>query len=226
MNRISKTTIETVLILTASLFLGGCSSFGDANQSKSQTSLPSEGMGNIKDAKLAVDFSDEGVKVFYSSLGNVDRIEVFGHAPVWKGNHTVIAEADAMDKLVKFVYGQSVSSNKKVEILSKALDIASDDLNKSYQTVDGAITLTKKQIEAVPSPNPTSDSQESSNKRIAKTVDQTLVSTVNSMYSQGRLTAIRKVRDEVQDGGKQYVAIYQWSKKDQATANYVRSLMK
>lgn len=226
MNRISQRTIEAVISVTAAFFLGACSSIGDAKQSKYQAAGQTQEMGNIKDAKVSVDFSDEGVKVFYTSFGNVDRIEVFGQAPVWKGNYTVIAEADAMDKLVKFVYGQSVSSNKKVEILSKALDIANDDSSKSFQSVDGSTTLTKKQIETIPSPNPSSESQEGSNKRIAKTVDQTLVSTVNSMLAQGRLTAVRKVRDEVLDGGKQYVAVYQWSKKDQASASYVRALMK
>jgi hypothetical protein len=46
------------------------------------------------------------------------------------------------------------------------------------------------------------------------------------MSSQGRLSAVRKVRDELANDGKLYVAIYQWSKQDQASASYVRSLMK
>lgn len=226
MNRISQLTIEAVLAVSAVFFLGACTSLEAVNQSKSHSANNSLETGNIKDAKVSVDFADEGVKVFYTSFGNIERIEVFGQAPVWKGNYTVLAEADAMDKLVKFIYGQSVSSSKKVEIMSKALDIAKDDSSKLYQSVDGSTMLTKKQIETTPSPNPSSDSQESTNKRIAKTVDQTLVSTIHSMLAQGRLTAVRKVRDEVQDGGKQYVAVYQWSKKDQASASYVRSLMK
>lgn len=226
MNRISQITIQTVLAVTATFFLGACTSMDDGANLKSQGSGMSQEFSNIKDTKVGVDFTDEGVKVFYTTFGNVERIEVYGQAPVWKVNYAVIAEADAMDKLLKFVYGQSVSSNKKVEIITKALDIANDDLVKSHQSIDGGAMFTKKQIETTPSPNPSSDSQESKNKRIAKTVDQTVTATVSSMIAQGRLTAVRKVRDEVLDGGKQYVAVYQWSKKDQASASYIRSLMK
>ena len=42
--------------------------------------------GEIKDLKLATDFTDEGVKVIYTLAGNLKSIEVTGQSEVWKKN--------------------------------------------------------------------------------------------------------------------------------------------
>jgi hypothetical protein len=226
MNTISQSTIHVVTAITATLILSACSSVTIPSASKGQQINQLVDTSSIKDTKISLDFTDEGVKIFYSSFGSLDRIEVYGQAPAWKGNHAVLAEADAMDKLVKFVYGQSVSSNKKVEIMGKAIDIAKDETLKVSQSADGSLALTEKQVQSTPLPAAPSSSKDAKNKRIAETLNQTMINTVNAMSSQGRLTAVRKVRDELSGDGKLYVAVYQWSKQDQASASYVRSLMK
>jgi F0F1-type ATP synthase delta subunit len=226
MNTISQATINTVIAITATLILSACSSVTTPSVGKGQQINQFTEPSTIKDTKISLDFTDEGIKIFYSSFGNLERIEVYGQAPAWKGNHTVLAEADAMDKLVKFVHGQSVSSNKKVEIISKAIDMARDENLNASQSADGSVALTEKQVQFTSLPAAPSSSKDAKNKRIAETVDQTMLNTVNTMSSQGRLTAVRKVRDELSGDGKIYVAVYQWSKQDQASASYVRSLMK
>ena len=55
----------------------------------------------VKDVKISTDFRDEGVKIYYTMTGAVDRIEVMGMAPAWRGNVDIIAEADAMDDLAE-----------------------------------------------------------------------------------------------------------------------------
>jgi len=226
MKTISQSTIDAVLAITAALILSACSSITTPSTSKGQQMNQLGETSSIKDTKISLDFTDEGVKIFYSAFGNLDRIEFYGQAPAWKGNHAVLAEADAMDKLVKFVYGLSVSSNKKVELMSKAIDIAKDEALSSSQAADGSIALTEKQLQSIPLPVAPSSSKDAKNKRIAETIDQTMINTVNVMSSQGRLSAVRKVRDELSGDGKLYVAVYQWSKQDQASAGYIRSLMK
>ena len=226
MKTISQSTIVAVIAITAALILSACSSVTTPSAIKGQQVSQFSEAPSIKDAKISLDFTDEGVKIFYSSFGILERIEVYGQAPAWKGNHAVLAEADAMDKLVKFVYGQSVSSSKKVEIMSKAIDMAKDETLNVSQSADGSLALTEKQIQSAPLPSAPSGSKDAKNKRIAEILDQTMINTVNAMSSQGRLTAVRKVRDELSGDGKLYVAVYQWSKQDQASASYVRSLMK
>lgn len=226
MNTISQSTIDAVIAITTALILSACSNTAGLSAGKSQQMTQSAESSSIKDTKISVDFSDEGVKIFYTTFGNVERIEIYGQAPAWKGNYAILAEADAMDKLVKFVYGQSVSSSKKVEIISKAIDMAKDESQNTSQAGDGSIAFTEKQLQSALQPSAPSNAKDAKNKRIAEIVDQTMINTLNTMSSQGRLTAVRKVRDELAGDGKLYVAVYQWSKQDQASASYVRSLMK
>lgn len=226
MKTISQSTVDAVTAITVALILSACSSVTTPSASKSQQMNQFGEASSIKETKISLDFTDEGIKIFYSAFGNLDRIEVYGQAPAWKGNHVVLAEADAMDKLVKFVYGKSVSSNKKVELISKAIDLAKDEALSASQAADGSIALTERQVQSTPLPVTPSSSKDAKNKRIAETIDQTMINTVNAISSQGRLTAVRKVRDEISGDGKLYVAVYQWSKQDQASASYVRSLMK
>ena len=47
--------------------------------------------------------------MFYTFTGNLDRIEVYGLAPAWKGNVDVLAEADAA-ALVQFMIRRGVLS--------------------------------------------------------------------------------------------------------------------
>jgi hypothetical protein len=191
----------------------------------------------VKDTKISTDFTDQGVKVFYTLTGAVDRIEVTGNAPAWRGNVDVVAEADALDKLVKFVYGQSVNSERRNRIITKTLDRARDNTLNSFRTVDGGMTFDAREVsrdldrddnKAVPQARPDGDSNERSNtsRRIADRVEQGLVEATTTITSQGRLTGIRKISDRVVQDGRLYVAVYQWSPRDQSTSEYIRQQMR
>lgn len=205
------------LAVVATFGLSGCSIFGSSSPNPAVTHT------SIADQKIATDFTDEGIKIYYTWTGKLDRIEVFGQADVNKGNFNVIAEADAKAKLVKFVHGEQVNSNKYVRIISKAMDVAKDESATSSRSQDGVIETTDKELEAMPDNGNASNGE---TMRRAERVNGTLTNTVTTIVSRGKLTGVHKIRDEVRGDGKLYVAVYQWSKKDQDTSEYMRAQMR
>ena len=205
--------------MAAMITLTGCGSFG----SKQQALLPStDSQTAVKDGTISTEFKDEGIKLFYTFTGNLDRIEVYGLAPAWKGNVDVLAEADAMDKLVKFVHGKTVSTDRRVKIMAKSLDKARDNTLNRFKSNDDNLNFDSKELENSGSENTSNNTS----RRIADRVENTLVNTVTTITAKGRLTGVRKVRDSVVQDGKMYVAVYQWSEKDQATSEFIRGRMR
>jgi hypothetical protein len=197
----------------------GCGSFGSKQQALSPST---DSQTAVKDGTISTEFKDEGIKLFYTFTGNLDRIEVYGLAPAWKGNVDVLAEADAMDKLVKFVHGQTVSTDRRVKIMAKSLDKARDNTLNRFKSNDDNLNFDSKELENSGSENTSNNIS----RRIADRVENTLVTTVTNITAKGRLTGVRKVRDSVVQDGKMYVAVYQWSEKDQATSEFIRGRMR
>ena len=196
-----------LILIAAAISMAGCSSSVKLNDP-----------APIKDTKLATNFTDEGVKIFYTFTGKLERIEVYGQADAWKGNVETLAEADALAKLVKFVYGNDVSTNRKVNIIGKAIENAEDTTNTD------TITSDSKELESELKNKP-NNSNSTNAKRTAKIVNETIADTVTSMKSQGKLVGVRKANDYQKDNGKTYVAVYVWSEKDQAISENIRTRM-
>ena len=205
--------------MAAMITLTGCGSFGSKQQALSPST---DSQTAVKDGTISTEFKDEGIKLFYTFTGNLDRIEVYGLAPAWKGNVDVLAEADAMDKLVKFVHGQTVSTDRRVKIMAKSLDKARDNTLNRFKSNDDNLNFDSRELENAGSENTSNNTS----RRIADRVENTLVNTVTTITAKGRLTGVRKVRDSVVQDGKLYVAVYQWSEKDQATSEFIRGRMR
>ena len=205
--------------MAAMITLTGCGSFGSKQQALSPST---DSQTAVKDGTISTEFKDEGIKLFYTFTGNLDRIEIYGLAPAWKGNVDVLAEADAMDKLVKFVHGQTVSTDRRVKIMAKSLDKARDNTLNRFKSNDDNLNFDSKELENSGSENTSNNTS----RRIADRVENTLVTTVTTITAKGRLTGVRKVRDSVVQDGKMYVAVYQWSEKDQATSEFIRGRMR
>ena len=205
--------------MAAMVTVTGCGSFGSKQQALTP---PSDSQTAVKDGTISTEFKDEGIKLFYTFTGNLDRIEVYGLAPAWKGNVDVLAEADAMDKLVKFVHGKTVSTDRRVKIMAKSLDKARDNSLNRFKSNDDNLNFDSRELENTGPENSTNNTS----RRIADRVENTLVTTVTNITAKGRLTGVRKVRDSVVQDGKMYVAVYQWSEKDQATSEFVRGRMR
>ncbi len=194
----------------------GCSGTSDVRPSGS----------NLKDQSIATDFTDEGIKITYTFTGKLEFIEVYGQADAWRGNVEALAEADAMAKLTKFVNGQNVSTERRIKIIGKSIEDARDKKLDKFKSQDGTINVTDKQIEYEPMIEKSQQSsQDNSTLRNAKAINETIVTTVTSITSKGRLTGVRKIRDFQRNDGKVYVAVYVWSDKDQATSDYIRNRM-
>jgi hypothetical protein len=211
-----------LLVIALSAVMVGCSSMsGKGIQPSVDAVTP------IKDTKISTEFRDEGIKIYYTMSGQLDRIEIIGVSPAWKRNHDVIAEQDAMNKLVQFVYGKNVSTERRVRIISRAIDQASDITSNKFKTVDGTIETDSESLEStdVKTKNGEESQKLNTAKRNAKIVDETLVNVSSISKSSGRLVGVRKIGDSLKDDGKTYVAYYQWSKKDLATSREINNEM-
>ena len=205
-----------LLALTASLILGACSSTPNKPSASS----------NLKDQAITTDFTDEGIKITYTFTGKLDSIEVYGQAEAWRSNVEAIAEADAMAKLTKFINGKNVSTERRVKVIGRSIEEAQDNRLEKYKNQDGTINITDKQIDSESSADKNQQtSQDTSAIRNAKAINETIVTTMTTITSKGRLTGVRKIRDFQRNDGKTYVAVYVWSDKDQATSEYIRNRM-
>ena len=198
-----------LILIAAAISMAGCSSSVKLNE-------PAQ----IKDTKLATNFTDEGVKIYYTFTGKLEKIEVHGRAEAWKGNVEALAEADALNKLVKFVYGNEVSTTRKVNIIGKAIENA-EDLSANNTSNGDVITTESKDLENQLKEKPLNFNSTSA-KRAAKIVTETVTETFTTMKSQGKLVGVRKSNDYVKDSGKTYVAVYTWSERDQALSESMR----
>lgn len=200
--------------LIISLILFGCAS---ANKTPS--------VSGLKDQALATDFKDDGIKIFYTITGKLEKIEVYGQAEAWKGNVETLAEADALAKLVKFVHGNNVTTQRKIRILGKAIEKAQDEnVNKSLNR-DGLLLTTDTELESEIRADALGTESNSSANRSAKLVNETITETVTNMSAKGRLVSVRKVKDSLANKGKTYIAVYEWSEKGQAVSDTIRLRM-
>lgn len=208
-------TFIAVLILSLSVI--GCAT--DSNKSSINT--------DIKEKQLSTDFTDEGIKITYTFTGKLQSIEVYGQAEAWRGNVEAIAEADAMAKLTKFVYGKDVSTSRRVKVIGRSLEAAKDNKLTAYSNKEGDIEITDKQIDVLPLAGGSNAKTDASStaERQATALNATIVTTITDITSKGRLVGVRKVRDFQRNDGKVYVAVYVWSEKNQAASEYIKKRM-
>ena len=214
---------KILAVAVAATIISGCSSFG--NKPVTSVSQPSENGTAVKDATVGL-INDEGVKIVYTLLGNVKRIEVYGVAPAWKGNVEILAEADAKERLVKYLYDEQVESRRNVEVISRTLDKARD--NALNPIGDTELTFDAEEIEAEVDLNlqyAQKGREDNTSRRIAQRIEETKISAITRITTGGTLRGVRKVGYQIKDDGKTYVAQYEWSPEAQETANDVRRLM-
>lgn len=219
---------QTALYVAVVLALAACTStkVAETPYTAPYMDRPSDAQVAVKDTHISTEFTDQGVKLFYTSSGQLEKIQVYGQAPAWKGNVEIIAEADAKAKLVKFVHGESVSTSKRVQIIAKSIDRARDSTANKFKSTEEPVEFKAEDLESSNSNTVESRSQDNVSRRVAGRMETTLVNSITNITSKGRLTGLRKVSDHVIDDGKIYVAVYQWSEKDQATSEFIRGRMR
>ena len=219
--------LKLIAILCAAV-LTGCGSLNPFSKSNKPGLNPAENTATpVKDQRIRADFTDQGIQVEYTWTGDLKKIVVLGKADAWKGNVEIHAEMDAMDKLVKYVYGRDVSTDRKVKIYAKTIDNARDNTLNRFKTVDGTLTAPVRQVEEQLARDPEQSSSEKNNtsRRIAERLERTVTETMQSITSQGRLVGVRKIRGYAAQDGRAYIAQYEWSPRDQETSTFIRNLM-
>jgi len=204
-------------LFVAILPLTGCGTAGLGSTS----SAPSATVP-LKEAetKLTTEFTKEGVRVFYTLSGDVDRIEARGYAQAWQQQYEHVAELEAKEKLTKFLRGETVSSNRKTTVIARAIERAQDNTLNRSKTLDGAIDTGADDAEPADE-----GSRSNTNLRKASINNAQVVTSTITVSSAGRLTAIRKKSGEMIDGGRTYMGVYVWTQREQDAAKKVRTLM-
>jgi hypothetical protein len=210
--------LKKIICIGLSSILMACST---TETSKSTSS------SDVKEQRLSTDFTDEGIKITYTFTGKLESIEVYGQAEAWRGNVEAIAEADAMAKLTKFVYGKDVATSRRVKVIGRSIEAAKDNKLTAYSNKEGDIEITDKQIEGLPLTGGSNAKTDTSStaERQATALNATIVTTITDITSKGRLVGVRKVRDFQRNDGKVYVAVYVWSEKNQAASEYIKNRM-
>jgi hypothetical protein len=217
--------MKTLILLFITLIISACTSTSPPSGAQSGSSQ-SAITPALKDQKLSTDFTDEGIKITYTFTGKLESIEVYGQAEAWRGNVEALAEADAMAKLTKFIYGSTASTQRHVKIIGLTIDAAQDNDLGKFTSKDGSFNITDKEIEQLAiSKKDKSTNNASSNLRNAQTINSTLVTTITNLTAQGRLVGVRKIRDFQRNDGKVYVAVYAWSEKNQAASEFIKNRM-
>jgi hypothetical protein len=213
--------------VVASMAITGCSS---TKPPAGATDLPrpSEAGTAVKDRVVAAHFRDRGIEVHYSMMGKLEKVVVWGVAPAWKANYEILAELDAKAKLVKFMHGETISNEIRTEIISRSLDKARDNtLNRfdSGTSQEADFSFDAAQIEAEIQRGTPPAGDDNTSRRIADRVERTMLNTVQTLTSSGRLQGVIKVDDGRSRDGRYYFARYEWSDRSQDASQYLRGRM-
>lgn len=198
-----------ILALMAAIGLSACSSTG----TKEADVMPTK--------SVITDFTDDGIQITYTTSGKLEKIEVYGQAFTNRGDFQTLAEANAKAKLVKFVHGEQVNSNKYVRILTKSMEKAQE---KATDYRGAAVNTTDKEFESGNEGN--NVDEDNVTRQMALRLNATITNNVTTIVAGGRLTGVRKVRDEFKKDGAIYVAVYTWSERDQKASEQIRNMMR
>ena len=227
------------LAVVVAMSLSACGSMNPFKSAENPGVAPSK-VEAIKDTtvSLSTEFKREGVTVYYTLTGEVDRIESKGFAEVWRGNYEHVAEAEAKEKLVKFLRGETVNTSRKTQVIAKSIERAQDNTLDRFKSTDGKVNVAtvaedverdgNKQDATAPSTN--ADAQDENSKtntalRKASINNAQIVTSTITVTSAGRLTAVRKLSGVVVNDGKLYVGTYIWTPKDQKAARSIVRMM-
>jgi hypothetical protein len=214
--------------IVAALGMTGCSS--TKLSGNADFSPPSDTKTAVKDRTVAAHFRDRGIEVHYTWSGELEKIVIWGMAPAWKANFDVLAEMDAKTKLIKFVYGENISTEIRTEIISRGLDKARDNtLNRfdSNTSQSADFSFDAAEIEAeLQRGEPAGQGNDNTSRRVAQRLERTMLNTVQTLTSAGRLTGVIKVEDGRSRDGRLYFSKYEWSDKTQGTSQHIRNRMK
>lgn len=218
--QMNKTAIALALVATVALTACG-------STQKTAGVDPGE-VTALKDQALSTDFSREGIRITYTLFGNVKKIEAFGYAPIWRSNYEHVAEADAKDKLIKFLRGETVSTNRMTRVIARSIERSQDRSVNKFRTVDGVVNFTDEELESGNISGVSvgeGDTRDNTALRRASVSNAQIVTSTVTVTAKGRLSAVRKQSGGVTDDGRTYVAVFVWTPRDQDAARSITEKM-
>lgn len=231
-----KNTNILAVAVTAAL-LGGCGTTNlnpFANNERDYT-VEQAGGNETPVKEQTVNLNEgSGIEISYTLLGDVKSIDITGTVDVWKCANSsntceIMAEADAKERLVKYLYQERVDSKRSVEVIAKTLDQARDDATNRIANNEQVQTITnfdRGEVEqAVESDQAAGVQPTNSARRVAETIEETKVTALTRISSQGTLRGLRKTRSGLANNSKTYVAVWTWSVKNQNDAKLIRNKM-
>lgn len=213
--------------VASALVITGCSST-KPQLSGNDIQAPSDTKVAVKDRTVAAHFRDRGIELHYTWSGELEKVIVWGVAQAWLPSFERIAELDAKQKLVKFLHGETVSSETRQEIVSRALEKARDNtLNRfdSNTSRDTDFSFDSAAIEAEIQTSPTVTGDDNTSRRIAERLERTMINTAIALRSEGRLVGVIKIDDGRSRDGRFYFAKYEYSAKTRAASQQIRQQM-
>jgi len=188
--------------------------------------------------ELSTEFKREGVKVYYTLTGDVERVEAQGFAQVWQQQYEHVAELEAKEKLIKFLRGESVTSTRKTEVMARAMERAQDNTLNRFKNTDGsALNFVAEDLERpegapsaplnpnAPTVNGDENTRSNTARRMASINNAQVATSTITVTAAGRLIAVGKTSGKVVDDGKTYVAVYTWTPKNQVAVRTITNLM-
>jgi hypothetical protein len=188
----------------------------------------------ISEQRVAVsEFKRQGVKVYYTLVGNLEAIESTGYAPVWGNSENAlresfrVAELEAKKSLNDFINKETITSTTSVKMISQNLEQARDQKNNRFSSnragnpdeliaVDEVVDR-EKNVQTTRDDN---TAVRNDALRISSTVNTTITST-----NRGILGGLYMVDGQAINDGKNVRVIMRWDRKNDGIRNQIRGLM-
>lgn len=226
--------MKRLIIITtiglAVLQISGCSS----TQTGMGINSGSSATTAISEQRVASsEFKRQGVKVYYTLIGNLEAIEATGYAPVWGNSENAlresfrVAELEAKKSLNDFINKETITSTTSVKMISQNLEHARDQKTNKFSSnrVGNLEDLVSIDEELDREKN----SQASREDNIALRKDalriSSIVNTTITNTNRGILGGMHMIDGQAINDGKNVRVIMRWDRKHDDIRLQVRNLM-
>lgn len=210
--------------VTATLALTGCSSTKLLGRNDG-VQAPISDSTAIKDRTITTEWRDDGIKISYDLVGNVDRIEITYKVKAFNADYRTLAELQARARLTDFIYGTKVSSERRVKVIARTLEHDADNTLTKFKDQDGTVNagaVEQADAAAVTNADPDSNSRSNTSSRRATAIHNKVVNTMITSTSSGKLVGWQ-VFGSPESDGKLWVTRLVWERKTQAAVDQLRT---
>jgi hypothetical protein len=226
--------MKRLIIITtiglAVLQISGCSS----TQTGMGINPGSSATTAISEQRVASsEFKRQGVKVYYTLIGNLEAIEATGYAPVWGNSENAlresfrVAELEAKKSLNDFINKETITSTTSVKMISQNLEHARDQKTNKFSSNKVGNTEDLVAIDDVVDRDKNVQYSRDNNTavrndalRISSIVNTTITNT-----NRGILGGLYMIDGQAINDGKNVRVIMRWDRKHDDIRLQVRNLM-